>query len=76
MSKDLREAMLEQMAVLCTSITNLNMSADELVKSANLLDGQPVSGAMRDVARRQRVKILEMEGQLAVLTVAFRAVRD
>jgi|GEM_PF-3001033 len=71
MNERLQEAMLGRMVALCTSITNLTMSADELVRSADLLDGQPLAGAMRDVARQQRVKILEMEGQLAALNVAL-----
>lgn len=67
MSQGLRDAMLDQMAVLGTSITTLNMSAGELVRSAGLLDGQPASDAMRNVARQQRVKILEMHWHLAAL---------
>jgi hypothetical protein len=71
MSEDLREEMLRLMADLCTRIAASNMSADELAKSADRLEGQPAAAAMRDVARRQRVQILQMEGQLAALNVAF-----
>ena len=71
MSEDLREAMLGRTAALCTSITTLNATADELVKSANLLAGRPAAKAMRNVAQRQRVKIVEMMGKLAALNVTY-----
>lgn len=71
MKEDPREAMLVQIATLCASIAATYRSADELVKFANQLDGKPTAESMRDVARRQRVRILEMEAQLAVLNATF-----
>ncbi|MGN8095424.1 hypothetical protein [Methylobacterium sp. 22177] len=71
MSEDLRQAMHGRMVALCTSITTLNATADGLVRSADLLDRKPAAKAMRDVARRQRVKILEMQGRLAALNVTY-----
>ncbi|MDE4915121.1 hypothetical protein PQI07_31305 [Methylobacterium sp. 092160098-2] len=60
MSEGLRQAMLGRMKALQANITTLNMIADELEKSANLLDAQPKAKDMRGLARRQRVKVLEM----------------
>lgn len=71
MSKDLREAMLAEMLALCLNIEMLSAGADELARSADRLDGQPLSGALRDGARRKRVKILELQGQQAALNVTF-----
>ena len=72
MSKDPREAMLAEMLTLCLKIEVLNVSADEMLRSADQLDGQPLSEALRDDARRKRVKILELQAQHAALNVAFK----
>lgn len=71
MSEGLCDAMTEQMAVICTNIATLNMAADQLGRSASLCEGKPLSDRLRDTARRQRVKVLELQGQLAVLNVSF-----
>lgn len=71
MSEDLREAMLGQISAFHANIATLTTAADELVRSANLLDGRPTAVLMRDLARRQRVKVLEMQGQLAALKQAY-----
>lgn len=71
MSEDLRKAMLREIVALCTNIAELNTTADELVRTANQLDGHPVSEAMRNIARQKRVKVLEMQGQFAVLNAAY-----
>ena len=56
-----------------TSLTDATLStaADQLVKSARQTEGRSISDALLDIARRQRVKILELEGQLAALEVTF-----
>lgn len=71
MSKILKEAMLDRMVKLSASIAALNTAADQLAKSAGQCEGKPMPGAMIDIARRQRVKVLEMQGQLAALNVTF-----
>lgn len=71
MSKAIREAMLGAMVALCNRIVASNAVADEMTRSANRLDGRPTAEIMRGIARRQRVKVLEMEGQLAALNDSY-----
>ena len=71
MSKRLKDAMLDRMVKLSASIAALNTSADQLAKSSRQCEVKPMSNALIDIARRQRVKVLEMQGQLAALDVAF-----
>jgi hypothetical protein len=73
MNEELREAMLGRMEALRVNITALSTTADELMRSANLLDGQPVAEVLRGRAQRRRVKILEMQGRLAALRVRYAA---
>ena len=63
--------MLSRMLALSTNIAALSTAADQLVKSARQTEGRSISDALLDIARRQRVKILELEGQLAALEVTF-----
>ncbi len=67
MREGLRQAMLGRMKALQANITTLNMIADELEKSANLLDAQPKAKDMRGLALRQRAKVLEMQNLFAAL---------
>lgn len=71
MNERLREAMLGRMKVLRTNIEASNTIADELMRSANLLDGQPVAQVLRGRAQRRRVKVLEMQGQFAALKKVY-----
>lgn len=71
MSEDLREAMLGRMSALCSGIAALSRTADELARSAHLLEGGPVAERMRGHARRQRIRVLEMQGRLAALSHAY-----
>ncbi len=73
MNEELREAMLGRMEALRVNITAFSTTADELMRSANLLDGQPVAEVLRGRAQRRRVKILEMQGRLAALRVRYAA---
>ena len=72
MSEDLREGMFGRISALRASIVTLNTIADELLRSANLLNGRPTAALMRSLAQRQRVKVLEMQGQLAALVEIHR----
>ncbi|SFV13055.1 MULTISPECIES: hypothetical protein [unclassified Methylobacterium] len=72
-NEGLREAMLGRMNALRITIAALNTTADELVRSANLLDGQPVAEALRGRAQRRRVKVLEMQGRLVALSERYAA---
>ena len=71
MSKSLKAAMLDRMVKLSANIAALSSAADQLAKSSRQCDGKPMSDALIDITRRQRVKVLEMQGQLAALNVAF-----
>jgi hypothetical protein len=73
MNEGLREAMLGRMDALRITIEALNTTADELVRSANLLDGRPVAEALRGRAQRRRVKVLGMQGRLAALSERYAA---
>lgn len=67
MNEAFRKAMLGRMKALRANVMALNTSADELVRCANLLDGQPVAQVLRSRAQRRRVRVLEMQGKLAAL---------
>lgn len=65
--------MLEMMAALATAIVAFNAVADELAATASACHGQPFAEVMLGLSRRQRVKALEMQGQLAALSDAYAA---
>lgn len=67
MNEVLRDTMIGRMEAPRVSIEALNTTADELMRSANLLDGQPVAEALRGRVWRRRVKVLEMQGRLAAV---------
>lgn len=73
MNEALREAMLGRMKALRANVVALNRAADELVRSADLLDGEPVAEVLRGRARCRRVKVLEVQARLAALRARYAA---
>ncbi|AYO83231.1 hypothetical protein ABID82_003379 [Methylobacterium sp. PvP062] len=67
MNEGLRKAMLGRMKALSVKIAALNTTADELVRSAILLDGEPIAQTLLGRAQRRRVQVLVMQGRLAAL---------
>ncbi|GJE52131.1 hypothetical protein GOFOIKOB_5199 [Methylobacterium tardum] len=70
-SSDVRRAMLKLIDALTNEAFRTEAIADELVRVAEAFSGQPGADAIRDTARRQRVRALELRGQLAALRTEY-----
>lgn len=62
-----REAILDLMAALCTTITSLDAMAGDLIATAVVLDAAPITGMMHGVAHSHRADVLRLRAQLTAL---------
>lgn len=67
----LQWATLELMDALADDIIRVEAMANELASAATDLCGHVDAGALRDAARRHRVKALALRGQLAALRQTY-----
>ena len=72
-ASDLQRAMLKLMSVLSNDIATTQAMADELTQAAAVLSDQPEAEAIRDIAVRKRVRVLELQGRLAALREEYAA---
>jgi hypothetical protein len=66
-AEPVQRAMLDLMIALGKDIVAYEALANELVKATDYFSEQRATAAIRDTALRQRVKALELRGQLAAL---------
>lgn len=62
-----REAILDLMAALCTTITSLDAMAGDLIATAAVLDAAPITGLMHGVAHGLQTDVLRLRAQLTTL---------
>lgn len=67
----IRETMLMLMSTLSAKIVTTSLLADELAEAADEVTDPCLAAAMLDHARRYRIEVLEVQGELAVLSTGY-----
>ncbi|EHP94208.1 hypothetical protein [Methylorubrum extorquens] len=67
----MRREMLELLNTLASGVIALNTLADDLVQAAATVDDASTADLLRSVACQHRVRALEMQGQLAILSTEY-----
>ncbi len=62
---------LKLMSALAAEALTLDEAADDLAKGASILGSHPAADAMRGMARRHRIEVLRLHGQLAAMTAQY-----
>ncbi|UYW24769.1 hypothetical protein OKC48_15955 [Methylorubrum extorquens] len=68
-----RKAMLDQLKTIRNSIFVLGGMADETAQMASEIPDRFESDVWREIARRHRVKAIELQGQYAALSAEYTA---